>query len=395
MATVTDTPIRIGVMGCAVIARTVSRAIDLAPNATIAAVASRSLEKAKTFATANGYQQSVKIHGSYESILEDPDVDALYIPLPTSLHVEWAIRAAESGKHILLEKPVAMNVSEFDKIVAACEKNGVQIMDGTMWAHHPRTAKLKEFLFDSDRFGQLKNVSTPSKYYSAIPLIVRYKSSCSQISVFLIGHALQINSCFSLAVDEDFLKNNIRVKPNLDGLGALGDLGWYAIRAALFANNFELPKIVAASPGTVPNESGVILSCGASLSWEDGRTASIYCSFLANVGMEITAVGTNGTLCVQDFVIPFEETQATFTTCLKSGFNDPWVSRPTEHSVKTEIPQEACMVREFARLVGEIKNKGAKADGFWPNISRNTQLVVDAIKESVDKNCQQISLSGR
>ncbi|RID56774.1 hypothetical protein BRARA_F00198 [Brassica rapa] len=254
-----------------------------------------------------------------------------------------------------------MNVAEFDKIVAACEKNGVQMMDGTMWAHHPRTAKLKEFLFDSDRFGQLKN----------------------------------IHSCFSLAVDEDFLKNDIRVKPNLDGLGALGDLGWYAIRAALFANNFELPKIVAASPGTVLNEAGVILSCGASLSWEDGRTASIYCSFLANVGMEITAVGTNGTLCVQDFVIPFEETHATFTTCLKSGFNDPWVSRPTEHSVKTEIPQEACMVREFARLVGEIKNKGAEPDGFWPNISRKTQLVVDAIKESVEKNCQQISLSGR
>lgn len=162
----TDTPIRIGVMGCAEIAREVSRAINLAPNATIAAVASRSLEKAKTFATANGYQQSVKIHGSYESILEDSEVDALYIPLPTSLHVEWATRAAESGKHILLEKPVAMNVAEFDKIVAACEKNGVQMMDGTMWAHHPRTAKLKEFLFDSDRFGQFKNVSTSSRYIS-------------------------------------------------------------------------------------------------------------------------------------------------------------------------------------------------------------------------------------
>ncbi|WZY96882.1 LOW QUALITY PROTEIN: hypothetical protein YC2023_069211 [Brassica napus] len=361
MATVTDTPIRIGVMGCAEIARTVS--YSPVPSTSLQTPLSqpRSLEKAKTFATANGYKQSVKIHGSYESILEDPEVDALYIPLPTSLHVEWAVRAAESGKHILLEKPVAMNVAEFDKIVAACEKNGVQMMDGTMWAHHPRTAKLKEFLFDSDRFGQLKN----------------------------------IHSCFSLAVDEDFLKNDIRVKPNLDGLGALGDLGWYAIRAALFANNFELPKIVAASPGTVLNEAGVILSCGASLSWEDGRTASIYCSFLANVGMEITAVGTNGTLCVQDFVIPFEETHATFTTCLKSGFNDPWVSRPTEHSVKTEIPQEACMVREFARLVGEIKNKGAEPDGFWPNISRKTQLVVDAIKESVEKNCQQISLSGR
>ncbi|KAL0804126.1 hypothetical protein Bca101_096616 [Brassica carinata] len=338
--TVTDTPIQIGVIGCAEIARTVSRAIDLAPNATIAAVASRSLEKAKTFATVNGYKQSVKIHGSYESILEDPEVDALYIPLPTSLHVEWAVRAAESGKHILLKKPVAMNVTEFDKIVAACEKNGVQIMDGTMWAHHPRTAKLKEFLFDSDRFGQLKNV----------------------------------HSSFSLAGDEDFLKNDIRVKPNLDGLGALVDLGWYAIRAALFANNFELPKIVAASPGTVLNESGVILSCA----------------------MEIAAVGTKGTLCVQDFVIPFEETQASIVHHLhESSVHESLVNRPSEHTVKTEIPQEACMVREFARLVGEIKNKGAEPDGFWPNISRKTQLVVDAIKESVDKNCEQISLSGR
>lgn len=155
----TDTPIRIGVMGCAEIARKVSRAIHLAPNATIAAVASRSLEKAKSFVTSNGYPESTKVHGSYESILEDPEVDALYVPLPTSLHVEWAIRAAEKGKHILLEKPVAMNVAEFDKIVAACEANGVQIMDGTMWVHNPRTAKLKEFLSDSDRFGQLKTVS--------------------------------------------------------------------------------------------------------------------------------------------------------------------------------------------------------------------------------------------
>ncbi|KAF3516829.1 hypothetical protein DY000_02059335 [Brassica cretica] len=176
----------------------------------------------------------------------------------------------------------------------------------------------------------------------------------------------RVHSSFSLAGDEDFLKNDIRVKPNLDGLGALGDLGWYAIRAALFANNFELPKIVAASPGTVLNKSGVILSCGASLSWEDGRTATIY--FFG---------------------------KSSFTTCTKAPFMNPWVNRPSEHTVKTEIPQEACMVREFARLVGEIKNKGAEPDGFWPNISRKTQLVVDAIKESVDKNCEQISLSGR
>ncbi|CAE6129574.1 unnamed protein product [Arabidopsis arenosa] len=210
--------------------------------------------------------------------------------------------------------------------------------------------------------------------------------------------ALQtINSCFTFAGDEDFLKNDIRVKPGLDGLGALGDVGWYAIRATLFANNFGLSKTVTAFPDAILNELGVILSCGASLSWEDGRTATIYGSFLANLTMEITAIGTKGTLRVHDFVIPFQESEASFTTSTKSWFNDSvtaWVNPPSEHTVKTELPQEACMVREFARLVGEIKNNGAKPNGFWPSISRKTQLVVDAVKESIDKNYEQISFSG-
>ncbi|KAJ4869085.1 putative oxidoreductase [Raphanus sativus] len=111
--------------------------------------------------------------------------------------------------------------------------------------------------------------------------------------------------------------------------------------------------------------------------------------------MEITAIGTKGTLRVDDFVIPFQETEASFTTCTKAWFNKPvtaWVNPPSEQTVKTELPQEACMVKEFARLVVEIKNKGAKPGGFWPSISRKTQLVVDAVKESIDKNYQQISL---
>ncbi|CAN8315102.1 unnamed protein product [Cochlearia groenlandica] len=359
-----DMRIRIGVMGCANIARKVSRAILLAPNATISAVASRSLEKAKAFAVANGFPLTTKIHSSYESILEDPEVDALYVPLPTSLHLEWALRAAEKGKHILIEKPVAMNVAEFDKIVAACEANGVQIMDGTMWVHNSRTSLLKEFLSDSDRFGQLRTV----------------------------------HSCFSYNGGEYFLENNIRVKPNLDGLGALGDAGWYAIRATLLANDFDLPKNVKAFPDTILNESGVILSCGAYMSWEDGRNATIYCSFLTNLAMDVTAVGTKGTLRVHDFIIPFKETEASFTTSTNTLFNNlvtAWANPPSEHTVKTELPQEVCMVREFARLVGEIKKKGAKPDEYWPSVSRKTQLVVDAVKESIDNNCQQIDLSGR
>ncbi|XP_028100491.1 uncharacterized oxidoreductase At4g09670-like [Camellia sinensis] len=174
-----------------------SRAIRLAPNASISAIGSRSIDKASKFASENGFPASAKVYGSYEAVLDDPEVDAVYVPLPTSLHLKWAVLAAEKKKHLLLEKPVALDVKELDTILEACESNGVQFMDATMWMHHPRTAKMKEFLSDPLRFGQLKS----------------------------------IHSIFTFDAGPDFLNNNIRVKPEL---GALGDAGWYCIRAILW-----------------------------------------------------------------------------------------------------------------------------------------------------------------
>ncbi|KAG7656351.1 Oxidoreductase N-terminal [Arabidopsis suecica] len=349
-----DNQIRIGLLSCTNKVRKLSRAINLSPNATISAIATTSsIEEAKSFAKSNNFPPNTKIHSSYESLLEDPDVDAVYFPIPTRLHVEWTTLAATKGKHILLDKPVALNVSEFDQIVEACEVNGVQFMDGTQWMHNPRTVKIKEFVNDLESFGQIKSVY----------------------------------SCFSFAASDDFLKHDIRVKPGLDGLGALGDAGWYTIQAILLVNNFKLPKTVTALSGSVLNDAGIVLSCGALFDWEDGVSATIYCSFLANLTMEITAIGTKGSLRVHDFVIPYMETEAVFTT---SGGGCV-----SEHKVMTVLPQETCMVMEFARLVGEIKNRGAKPDGFWMRFSRNTQLLVDAVKESIDNNLEPVYLSGR
>lgn len=154
-------PIRFGIIGCADIARKLSRAINLTPNACLAAVGSRSSEKAAQFATANNFPATAKVYGSYDGVLDDPEIDAVYMPLPTSLHVRWAVLAAEKKKHVLLEKPVALNAVEFDKIIEACERNGVQFMDGTMLMHHPRTSKIKEILSDSENFGELKAVCLP------------------------------------------------------------------------------------------------------------------------------------------------------------------------------------------------------------------------------------------
>lgn len=177
------------------------------------------------------------------------------------------------------------------------------------------------------------------------------------------------------------------MKPDLDALGALGDVGWYTIGAVLWAADFELPKSVTALPGPVFNKAGVILSCGASLYWEDGKVATFHCSFLSNLTMDITAVGTLGSLHLHDFVVPFEEEKASFSTGTKSGFTrlvTGWVPKPSEHVVTTDLPQEAQMVKEFSRLVGLIKAEGAKPEKKWPTLSRKTQLVLDAVKESID-----------
>ncbi|KAL6959640.1 hypothetical protein U1Q18_049059 [Sarracenia purpurea var. burkii] len=159
MADENRNPIRFGIIGCAEIARKLFRAITLAPNSTISAVASRSIEKAKRFALENSFPDTVKIYGSYDQVLDDPCVDAVYMPLPTSLHVKWAVLAAQKKKHLLLEKPTALDVGELDQILGACKSNGVQFMDGTMWYHHPRTAKMKGLIADSKLFGQIGGVS--------------------------------------------------------------------------------------------------------------------------------------------------------------------------------------------------------------------------------------------
>ncbi|KAE8727808.1 Cytochrome P450, family 78, subfamily A, polypeptide 7 [Hibiscus syriacus] len=250
------------------------------------------------------------------------------MPLPCGLHLKWAVLTAQKKKHLLMEKPVALHVAEFDDIMKAFEENGVQIMDGTMWLHHPRTQKMKEFLQDKERFGQLKTV----------------------------------NSCLSLFTDPDFLKNDIRVKPDLNALGALR----------------------------------VILECGASLLWEDGKTATFHCSFLESLTMNITAIGTFGTLHLTDFVIPYQEHEASYIASAKPGFNDlvtGWTPCPSEHSVTTDLPQEVRMVREFAKLVQDIKKNGAKPDKKWPTFSRKTQLVLDAVKASIEKGFEPVEIA--
>ncbi|KAE9446003.1 hypothetical protein C3L33_22094, partial [Rhododendron williamsianum] len=140
-------------------ARKKCRAIALPPNSTLHAIGSRLFDKASIFAVENGF--SGKIYGTYEALLDDPDVDVVYMPLSTTLHVQWAVLAAKKRKHVLLEKPSTLNLLAPVEILDVCESNGVQFMDATMWMHHHRTDEMRALLLsDVQRFGQLKKIGT-------------------------------------------------------------------------------------------------------------------------------------------------------------------------------------------------------------------------------------------
>lgn len=206
----------------------------------------------------------------------------------------------------------------------------------------------------------------------------------------------QIHSVLAFNAGPDFLKNDIRVKPDLDALGALGDIGWYCIRSILWAVDYELPKTVVAMQNPVYNDAGVILSTGASLYWEDGKVATFHCSFLSHITFDLTVLGTKGALRVNDLVSPFQESYGSFSLVSESDFAqlEPgrWAPAPREHCVGSEVPQEVLMVNEFAKSVGKIKGEGLKPDRVWANVSRKTQLVMDAVKTSMEKDFQAVVL---
>ena len=136
--------VRWGVLGTADIAR--ARALPAmagAPSATLAAIGSRELAKARAMADAFG---APRAHGSYEALLADPDVDALYIPLPNHLHLEWSVRAMEAGKHVLCEKPLVLRSAEIAALAAARDRTGRRIEEAFSYRNHPQWAKIGELI---------------------------------------------------------------------------------------------------------------------------------------------------------------------------------------------------------------------------------------------------------
>eukprot|EP00056_Hartaetosiga_gracilis_P004526 m.75909 g.75909 ORF g.75909 m.75909 type:complete len:361 (-) comp11859_c1_seq1:427-1509(-) len=345
--------VRVGVLSTAWIARKNIWAINNADGVSVTAVASRTIEKAKKFAEEEGLE---KFYGTYEALLEDSDIDAVYIPLPTTMHLEWVTKAAKAGKHILCEKPTASSLDELKEILAACNENKVMWMDGVMFMHHKRIEMIQEKLKDN------------------VPNFVRS------------------NFCF--CGDESFFKSNIRLNLALEPFCALGDLGWYNIRVTLMAFGWDMPSRVSAFSHRKLNDDNPITDATATLFWEDDRRAIFHCSFHFGFRQHAEISGEFGRIEINDFVLERtpEETEFTITPNPPPNTDHRSVSEDTEVVTVSGCCQEQCMWERFARVIKAGQDAADAQDNvlerwsFWQSISLKTQAVLDACAESIKQN---------
>ena len=292
--------LRWGILGVAKINERFLPGFAKAKNADLVGIASRSLDKAKAAAKAAGIP---KAFGSYEALLADPDIDAIYNPLPNTLHDEWTRKAAERGKHVLCEKPLTPTAREAEALVAFCHAKKIKLMDGFFWPHHPRTHEIKKLL-QSDKLGRVERV----------------------------------NAAFSFTMPLD--ANNIRLQADTAG-GSLLDVGCYTTYGIRWAFGEEPVKVWAAARF----ERGVDVAMSATLFFADGRMASFDCSFIHPYREWLEIVCTHGTVTIPDMWIP---RQATYSVQMNDSLS-------AEEFVVPGHDQIQCMIEDFGRYVLEDK----------------------------------------
>jgi predicted dehydrogenase len=175
--------VRWGVLGTARIADSLVNAIRSSENCELTAIASRDRAHAQAWAA----ERDVPLaFGSYGAMLASDAIDAVYVPLPNALHREWAIRAAQNGKHILCEKPLATGAHEAEEMVAAAEANGVRLMEAFMYRFHPQTAQVKQFVEDG-AVGEVKMVRANFGFHLSGPDDVRWSKELGGGALLDVG----------------------------------------------------------------------------------------------------------------------------------------------------------------------------------------------------------------
>lgn len=251
---------RWGILGTGRIARKFAQAVSGSAGEQIVAVASRDQAKADAFAGEFGIPQG---YGSYEALLADPTVAQIYLALPNALHGLWAIAAAQAGKHVLCEKPLATTVVEAETMFAAARANGVWLMEAFMYRFHPQTLRLQQILAEG-----------------------------------AIGAIRLIDVSFAFTATGE---GNVRLSAELAG-GALMDVGCYCVNLARLVAG-ERPSTAYAVARMAP--SGVDATLAGTLAYPTGAIAQIACSLQASRHHQLRVVGSAGIVEVDEvFTVP-------------------------------------------------------------------------------------------
>ena len=256
------TPLRIGILGAARIApMALIRPARAVPEVCITAVSARDAARARAFAAKHGVP---KVHASYDALIGDPEIDAIYNPLPNALHCDWTLRALRAGKHVLCEKPIASNAGEAQRMASAAEETGRVLVEAFHWRYHPLAARMRE-LVRSGVLGEVQRV--------------------------------EASMCIPLPLPGD-----IRYRFELGG-GATMDTGCYAINLVRFLAEAE-PSVESVEVRR--SSPDVDRWMRAELRFEDGRSGRVECSLFSAKLLAVRArvIGSLGTLDVLNPVAP-------------------------------------------------------------------------------------------
>ncbi|WP_421382295.1 Gfo/Idh/MocA family protein [Bacillus salacetis] len=226
---------------------------DNAEVAAIASISGKAEDTAKEFSIPKAYQ-------SYEDLLDDPEIQAVYIPLPNTMHKEWVTKAARKGKHVLCEKPAALTAEDVKEMAEVCRINNVLFMEAFMYQFHPQHRRVKELIEEG-----------------------------------AIGEVRHMRSAFTFKLDFEKNSQNIRLNKDLGG-GSIWDVGCYCIHSTRYILGDEPAEVYV--KGTLHDQFGVDTKAAGILSFENGITASFECGFEQPMNDLYEVSGTKGTIKV-------------------------------------------------------------------------------------------------
>jgi D-xylose 1-dehydrogenase (NADP+, D-xylono-1,5-lactone-forming) len=331
-----------GLLSTARINRVIVAAAAKSDLADVIAVGSRSASRAEAYARAHRLERA---HGSYEALLEDDAVEAVYVSLPNSLHVEWTLRALEAGKHVLCEKPLSRDPDAVDRVFDYAKERGLVVSEGFMWRHHPQTAKLVE-------------LARPD----------------------VIGKLRLVRAAFGFDVATVHGANDVRLDPVLEG-GALMDVGAYCVNAI---------RLIAGEPVRVEalqavGPSGVEVCFAAALLLPDEVLGLFDTALVVPRRAALEVVGEEATVFVAE---PWQPRVPRLAVGRPRGDDVDWVQVPVEpaDAYLGEIDNVSGSIRgEAELLLGQADAIGqARAmEALHRSASTGAPVVLQEATESV------------